>query len=603
MKYLKPFLLGTFLLACMSLAGIGCGGGGGGGGAGAGSPGAGQSVATILFDSGAESGARFLSPSRSSGSSEVDPDDIESLILTVTEIVFLHKSGDGLEDDDEDDIEDGTVLVNPTDFAPNTVTIDEGETVRWVWTSDGFHTVTSGTPGDPFFGSQFNGSGSVADDVVEISFSQAGVYPYFSNNPADIDNAMTGTVIVEEEDEEESDRRRDDDEEDEHENEDDDTTPIVVFTGSLDIDVVDLTLQDLTELISEVVLPSGEYKGIRLTIENPRLVLKSDPDTVITDVHLTAGGRLFIKYEFTLAELEEILVTVHFGGIHLIQTGSGKYVLTPHLTVSTDDDEPDEPVKTHFEGVISSIADDYSSMVVAIETRFSSIEVILTPETDIFEYPSETWLTPEDLAVDQEVKVFGFANDDSTVTAYKVKVFVDEPEETRFEGVITEVGDGHATITVDRESRSGGSVVVHVTGKTVLCFYESDLEPMLEDLQVGVEVKVFGVVNDDDSVTASKIKLFGEVEEEPEEIDFDGVISFIAEDLESITVNTVTREASVVVQLTGETKIFVYGSHIPLDPQDLEVEMSVIVIGVENLEGGVTASIIKVVEHEEESTD
>ena len=75
---------------------------------------------------------------------------------------------------------------------------------------------------------------------------------------------------------------------------------------------MELTLQDLTELISEVVLPSGEYRGIRLTISDPRLVLRADPSTVITNVQLPADGRLFIKYPFTLEELGDAIVTVHF---------------------------------------------------------------------------------------------------------------------------------------------------------------------------------------------------------------------------------------------------------------------------------------------------
>jgi hypothetical protein len=198
--------------------------------------------------------------------------------------------------------------------------------------------------------------------------------------------------------------------------------------------------------------------------------------------------------------------------------------------------------------------------------------------------------------------VYGVVNDDGSVTASKVRVELEEeePKDIRFEGVITAVADDYSSITVGDESRTN-SIVVHLTPETELCFYETDLEPILEDLQVGVEVKVFGLVNDDESVTATKIKIFGE--EEPEEFDFDGRISFIAQDLSSITVNTITREASIVVQLTDDTSICLYGSEIPLDPSDLLLEMGVIVIGVENGQGGVTARKIKVIEEEEVSTD
>ena len=123
----------------------------------------------------------------------------------------------------------------------------------------------------------------------------------------------------------------------------------------------------------------------------------------------------------------------------------------------------------------------------------------------------------------------------------------------------------------------------------------------MEDLQVGTEVKVYAVVNDDESVTATKIKIYGE--EEPEVIDFGGTIASVASDYSSITVHTASREfASVVVYITEKTTICLYGSEIPLNPEDLTVGMDVLVVGVEASKG-VTAHRIKVVEEEEEPTE
>ena len=118
MNFWKPFHLGMLLLGCVSLTLAGCGGGGGGGGGGlAGGPGPGQATATILFDGGLDSGApAFGSMVRAGSASEVDPADIQSLTLTLTEIVFLHEGGDGEPDEEEDDY--GRVRVEATEFSP-----------------------------------------------------------------------------------------------------------------------------------------------------------------------------------------------------------------------------------------------------------------------------------------------------------------------------------------------------------------------------------------------------------------------------------------------------------------------------------------------------
>jgi hypothetical protein len=103
----------------------------------------------------------------------------------------------------------------------------------------------------------------------------------------------------------------------------------VLFEGAMDVNVLDLT--DVSAVLSSADVEPGRYEQIRLEIENPRLVLVSDPETVITDVQLTANGRLFISGEFEIPEGEDLLLTLDFGGIHLVETGNGKFVLTPQL--------------------------------------------------------------------------------------------------------------------------------------------------------------------------------------------------------------------------------------------------------------------------------
>ena len=227
--------------------------------------------------------------------------------------------------------------------------------------------------------------------------------------------------------------------------------------------------------------------------------------------------------------------------------------------VSTDgdddeeEDEDDEPIRTRFAGVIASVADDFSSIVVDIEGRFSAIDVLITDDTEIYSYPGEEPLRPSDLEVDMEVKVFGIANDDTTVTASAIKVFEDEPEEVRFEGLISEVDENFESILVDVHDSDRQVEVVITEDTRIYCYpSESPMEP--SELEPGMDVSVFGFA-DDDVVTAKKIKVF---KDEPEELRLEGVITEIGGDYVSITIETGHRKGSVVVYLTSETELCFY---------------------------------------------
>src|SRR5262249_53787925 len=85
-------------------------------------------------------------------------------------------------------------------FAPSSLTIQAGDTVRWVWSSGG-HSVGSGSNGnaDGRFCSPSNtgwanpplaGSGA----TYEHTFPQAGTFPYYCSVHFSI--GMTGTIMV-----------------------------------------------------------------------------------------------------------------------------------------------------------------------------------------------------------------------------------------------------------------------------------------------------------------------------------------------------------------------------------------------------------------------
>ena len=79
-------------------------------------------------------------------------------------------------------------------FRPNDITIEVGDTVRWVYSS-GSHTVTSGTgAGDPAAGALFDAPLNGSNTSFEFTFATPGDYDYFCRPHANF--GMTGVVRV-----------------------------------------------------------------------------------------------------------------------------------------------------------------------------------------------------------------------------------------------------------------------------------------------------------------------------------------------------------------------------------------------------------------------
>lgn len=378
-----------------------CGGSGGGGG---GNTSGGTARATIVFS--ADPTTRDAALNVRAGG-PVPIEDILSLTVTVTEVELQRCDGG-----DDEDPELQTVLVKDDEFDPTSVTIQEGGKVRWVWTEDQFHTVTGGLIGDLNAGSDFDQSADEAGDVVEFVFEDVGDYPYFSDTEDDIEDGMTGIVHVHSE---ENMGEGSGEGDGGHE---------TVFEGAVDVNVLDL--MELSRVLSSVDIPAGEYCRVVIRIANPRLVLVSDPNTVITNVHLTANGRLFIKDHFVLNEDDEVLIVVCFGSIHLVQAGnSGKYVLTPQLRAEVDVQE----AAVVLEGTIESV-DDLTQIFTVRTADDSVYEVFADGETvihtdDDADDPTvgaDVALTFPDLEVGQVVRIEGLLTVGGQVEADDVAI-------------------------------------------------------------------------------------------------------------------------------------------------------------------------------------
>jgi plastocyanin len=95
---------------------------------------------------------------------------------------------------------------NSIGYAPSSVTINAGDTVRWSWSSTSIpHTVTSGTPGNadgkfcsatsvPSVGAcSADAAGHFAPFTYSFTFATAGTFPFFCLVHGSL---MTGTVVV-----------------------------------------------------------------------------------------------------------------------------------------------------------------------------------------------------------------------------------------------------------------------------------------------------------------------------------------------------------------------------------------------------------------------
>ncbi len=537
---------------------VGCGGGGGGGGS---DPTAARATIVLANDS-ALSDSSFVRGS--SGGGPVPVEDILSLTVAITEI-SLQQCGSGDGEHGAGEQED----VHVVDFAfdPSCVTIEEGGTVRWEWDTDTAHTITSGSPGDVDAGSLFDEVREGGDSVVELVFEETGVYPYFSDTEGDIAEGMAGVVkVVADDDGDDEDRSGGDNEnENENENEEEGET-VVVYEGSFDVNLLDLTT--LSEVLTTADIPAGKYCKIILTIADPRLVLVADPDTVITDVQLTANGRLFIKDRFEVGEQEDIIIVLNFGGIHLVQTGDGGYVLTPKIRAEVNVDEQE----TAVEGEITSI--DAEAKIITIESEDgSTYEVLVTEDTVVKtdddsddeedtrhgDDEGQIYLKFEDLQVGQRVEVEGTLSEGGQILA-DVIVIGDEsyvsPTEVELEGDITAIDAENQIIQVQT---SDGVVDVQVTGETEIKSDDDGDDTVrtdgggeyvhlkFEDLQVGMTVEVEGLQMEGEAVRAREITVADDDYESPVVVEFSGEILSVDAEANSVEVQTEANTYTLLV--------------------------------------------------------
>lgn len=200
---------------------------------------------------------------------------------------------------------------------------------------------------------------------------------------------------------------------------------IEVFSGEMRVNILDLA--GVSQLISLEEVPAGHYTKIRLEIQDPELVFKAEPETVYTNIHLTANDRLFITVDFELEDGDNRVLVLDFGGIHLVALGNGDYNLTPQLRAEL---EILTVESTFVQGVIESIDYETNSIVLAVEggqiavTYGDDAEIFLASDDDVTPTGLET-----DLLAEMEIIRFGDLFSDNTMTASRIEVVPEEVED------------------------------------------------------------------------------------------------------------------------------------------------------------------------------
>ena len=101
-----------------------------------------------------------------------------------------------------------------------------------------------------------------------------------------------------------------------------------------------LTLTDgVTTLLAEDDLPAGFYTKIRLGVPEANMVFK---DQTVVDLKLSSE-KVDINLPFSIALSEALVVTLDFdaaASLHIVGTGSGKYILRPVVNAVIGSDPP-----------------------------------------------------------------------------------------------------------------------------------------------------------------------------------------------------------------------------------------------------------------------
>jgi hypothetical protein len=187
---------------------------------------------------------------------------------------------------------------------------------------------------------------------------------------------------------------------------------IEVFSGELEVNLKDLI--GVSQALSSLNIPAGWYTEIRLTMENPRLTLKDNPDTVITDIELPGNGQVTFSEMFELAA-GKALVSMDLGGIDLTTAGNGEYVFSPQLLAEFDASSA-AIIATGPLGIVGNDSMSLNLSEGALNVQFRGASIFMPQDT------TQATGTAANLLQGSTVSAIGTVNLDGTVAADEIHV-------------------------------------------------------------------------------------------------------------------------------------------------------------------------------------
>ncbi|MDC4225409.1 MAG: DUF4382 domain-containing protein [Candidatus Manganitrophus sp.] len=303
---------------------------------------------------------------------------------------------------------------------------------------------------------------------------------------------------------------------------------VSVFNGPPDISVNLLALQGKADLIDVVDLPVGAYDKARIKVENAWFV---DAEGVRHDV-IVPSGKVTIKFKRHLIirandETEVLFDFVPGKSIHLIETGSGKFILRPVVRVRVLGEEVTDFVK--IEGQIVSV--DCNENQLTLDPRHGEPMTVHLEDALIVLKDGSFFSEGDDHGDDERrkraaqiascqqleegqfVEVVGSSDEEGVVHASLVLIKTEEPASHRLEftGTLLEVDCDQQTFGV---TFSGGEIEATLLPETKLFTADDQAVPAAEVCErlseaVQKRIEVAGKV-ENNQVIAAEITLLPE---------------------------------------------------------------------------------------------
>lgn len=249
---------------------------------------------------------------------------------------------------------------------------------------------------------------------------------------------------------------------------------VSVFSGPPDKSIDLLTLQGKADLVALVDLPAGAYDKARIRIESAWFI---DSEGVRHDV-IVPSGKITIKFKRHLIirtddETEVLFDFVPGKSIHLIETGSGKFILRPVIRVRVLGEEITEFVK--IEGQIVSVDCGQNQLILdpphggPMTVNLEDALIVLKDGSffsggddngdDEGRRRAAQIASCQQLEAGQFVEVVGSSDEERVIHASLVLIKTEEPDSHRLEftGTLLEVDCNQQKIRV---TFSGGEIDV-----------------------------------------------------------------------------------------------------------------------------------------------